>query len=34
MRGSSSKTKSRRRGGIQKTGVAGEVYGQVAVWVG
>ena len=34
MRGNSSKTRSRRRGRTQKNGVAREVYGKVAVWVG
>ena len=34
MRGTSSETRSRRRGRVQKNGVAGKVYGKVAVWVG
>ena len=33
MRGSSSETRSRRRGRVQKNGAAGKVYGKVAVWV-
>ena len=32
--GGNSKTRSRRRGRVQKNGVAGEVYGKVTIWVG